>query len=374
MLILRGSPALSPFRLAKLLQDLTAGGVPAVALAAEFVHVVDTSRELTTTERRLLDQLLTYGPNRAATRINGVVQVVAPRPGTISPWSSKATDIAHTCGLDAVKRIERVIAYTVDVGVTAPPFPLSPLGAAQLTLLQAKLHDRMTQAVFGDLETCALLFQHEPARPLNTVPLLANGRAALVAANRNLGLALAEDEIDYLLAAFTKLGRDPSDVELMMFAQANSEHCRHKIFNATWEIDGAAKAKSLFQMIKNTYELHREGILSAYKDNAAVLVGTRGGRFYSDPRTHEYAAHDEEIHMLCKVETHNHPTAISPIPRRRHGLRRRDPRRGRHWARRQAEGRPRRFHRFQSQAYPAPCSPGSRISASPTASSPRSTS
>jgi phosphoribosylformylglycinamidine synthase len=314
MLILRGSPALSPFRLAKLLQDLTAGGVPAVALAAEFVHVVDTSRELTTTERRLLDQLLTYGPNRAATRINGVVQVVAPRPGTISPWSSKATDIAHTCGLDAVKRIERVIAYTVDVGVTAPPFPLSPLGAAQLTLLQAKLHDRMTQAVFGDLETCALLFQHEPARPLNTVPLLANGRAALVAANRNLGLALAEDEIDYLLAAFTKLGRDPSDVELMMFAQANSEHCRHKIFNATWEIDGAAKAKSLFQMIKNTYELHREGILSAYKDNAAVLVGTRGGRFYSDPRTHEYAAHDEDIHLLCKVETHNHPTAISPYP------------------------------------------------------------
>jgi len=314
MLILRGSPALSPFRLAKLLQDLTAGGVPAVALAAEFVHVVDTARELTTTERSLLDKLLTYGPSRAAARINGVVQVVVPRPGTISPWSSKATDIAHTCGLDAIRRIERVIAYTVDVGVTAPPFPLSPLDASQLTLLQAKLHDRMTQAVFGDLNTCELLFQHEPPRQLATVPVHQHGRAALVAANRDLGLALAEDEIDYLLAAFTRLGRDPSDVELMMFAQANSEHCRHKIFNATWEIDGSAKAKSLFQMIKNTYELHSDGILSAYKDNAAVLAGTRGGRFYSDPRTNEYAAHDEDIHLLCKVETHNHPTAISPYP------------------------------------------------------------
>jgi phosphoribosylformylglycinamidine synthase len=314
MLILRGSPALSPFRLAKLLQDLTAGGVPAVALTAEFVHVVDTARELTSTERSLLDKLLTYGPSRAAAKINGVVQIVVPRPGTISPWSSKATDIAHTCGLDAVRRIERVIAYTVDVGVSAPPFPLSPLDASQLTQLQAKLHDRMTQAVFGDLNTCELLFQHEPPRQLATVPVHQHGRAALIAANRDLGLALAEDEIDYLLAAFTKLGRDPSDVELMMFAQANSEHCRHKIFNATWEIDGSAKAKSLFQMIKNTYELHSAGILSAYKDNAAVITGTRGGRFYSDPRTNEYAAHDEDIHLLCKVETHNHPTAISPYP------------------------------------------------------------
>ena len=314
MLILRGSPALSPFRLAKLLQDLTAGSVPAVALSAEFVHVVDTARELTATERSLLDKLLTYGPNRAAAKVNGVVQIVVPRPGTISPWSSKATDIAHTCGLDAIKRIERVIAYTVDVGVPPPPFPLTTLDATQLSALQARLHDRMTQAVFGDLNTCELLFQHEPPRQLATVPVHKHGRAALVAANRDLGLALAEDEIDYLLAAFTKLERDPSDVELMMFAQANSEHCRHKIFNATWEIDGSAKAKSLFQMIKNTYELHSDGILSAYKDNAAVLVGTRGGRFYSDPRTNEYAAHDEDIHLLCKVETHNHPTAISPYP------------------------------------------------------------
>jgi phosphoribosylformylglycinamidine synthase len=142
--------------------------------------------------------------------------------------------------------------------------------------------------------------------------VLAQGRSALVEANTTLGLALAEDEIDYLVKAFTTLGRDPNDIELMMFAQANSEHCRHKIFNATWEIDGSAKDKSLFQMIKNTYNLHPEGILSAYKDNAAVLAGTTGGRFWADPVTHEYAAHTEPVHILCKVETHNHPTAISP--------------------------------------------------------------
>jgi phosphoribosylformylglycinamidine synthase len=314
MLILRGSPALSPFRLAKLQQDLAAAGVPVVGLAAEFVHVVDVARELTGKERGILDQLLTYGPRRESARIEGIAQIVVPRPGTISPWSSKATDIAHICGLTAIKRIERVIAYTIDVGVTTPPFPLSPLEAGQLTLLQAKLHDRMTQAVFGDLATCELLFQHEPARALATIPLRQQGRAALVKANGDLGLALAEDEIDYLLAAFTKLQRDPTDVELMMFAQANSEHCRHKIFNATWDIDGATRDRSLFQMIKNTYELHKDGILSAYRDNAAVLVGTKGGRFYADPRTNEYGATQEDIHLLCKVETHNHPTAISPYP------------------------------------------------------------
>ena len=314
MLILRGSPALSPFRLAKLLQDLTTTGLTACAIDAVFVHVIEVARELTTTERSVLDQLLTYGPSREPAKVNGVVQVVAPRPGTISPWSSKATDIAHLCGLTAIKRIERVIAYTIDVGDTAPPFPLSPIDSGQLQILRGKLHDRMTQVVFGDIAACEILFRHEPPRPLGTVPLLAAGRAALAAANADLGLALAEDEIDYLAAAFTKLGRDPSDVELMMFAQANSEHCRHKIFNATWEIDGAAKDKSLFQMIKNTYELHSDGILSAYKDNAAVFTGTRGGRFYADPRTNEYTTSTEDIHILCKVETHNHPTAISPFP------------------------------------------------------------
>jgi phosphoribosylformylglycinamidine synthase len=314
MLILRGSPALSAFRLAQLLQDVVAAGVPAIALSAEFVHVVDLARELTATERGILDQLLTYGPSRETARFHGLDQIVAPRPGTISPWSSKATDIAHLCGLTAVKRIERVVAYALDTEDTAPPFPLTNLDAGHFRALQARLHDRMTQVVFGDLVTCALLFEHEPARRMATVPVLAAGRSALVSANHDLGLALAGDEIDYLLAAFTKLGRDPSDVELMMFAQANSEHCRHKIFNATWEIDGTARDRSLFQMIRNTHQLHSAGILSAYTDNAAVLTGTRGGRFYADPRTNVYAAHDEDIHLLCKVETHNHPTAISPYP------------------------------------------------------------
>ena len=307
MLILRGSPALSVFRLQKLLQDITVAGVPARAVAAEFVHVAEVSGELAPAQRGVLEKLLTYGPSRSAAAVEGVGLVVAPRPGTISPWSSKATDIAHICGLTAVTRIERVIAYTVDCGGAV-------LSEAQRATLVAKLHDRMTQVVFSDLAECAALFRHESPKPMTSVPVLAQGRAALVAANASLGLALAEDEIDYLVKAFTTLGRDPNDIELMMFAQANSEHCRHKIFNATWEIDGTARDRSLFQMIKYTYEQHRDGILSAYKDNAAVIAGSRGGRFFVDPRTQEYSAHDEDIHLLCKVETHNHPTAISPFP------------------------------------------------------------
>ncbi len=306
MLILRGSPAHSPFRLQKLLESLVAAGLPIRALGAEFVHVAETEGVLTAAQHGILEKLLTYGPSRIATKVEGLVQVIAPRPGTISPWSSKATDIAHICGLNKVKRLERVIAYTIETTAA-----LSPAAARDLA---ARLHDRMTQVVFPDLDSCAVLFRHESPRPSATVPVLAQGRAALVAANTSLGLALAEDEIDYLVAAFTKLGRDPHDVELMMFAQANSEHCRHKIFNATWEIDGSAKDKSLFQMIKNTYQLHSDGILSAYKDNAAVLVGSKGGRFYADPRTNEYTSSTEDIHLLCKVETHNHPTAISPYP------------------------------------------------------------
>jgi phosphoribosylformylglycinamidine synthase len=291
--------------------------MPVRALSAEFVHLVELTGELTPAERGVLEKLLTYGPRRAAVRpdsgITGLVQVVTPRPGTISPWSSKATDIAHICGLAGVKRIERVIVYTIDLGVALGPSPLA-LSPGQRAKLAARLHDRMTQIVFDDLAACAALFRHETPRPLTSVPVLARGRAALVEADRTLGLALADDEIDYLVKVFTALGRDPHDIELMMFAQANSEHCRHKIFNATWDIDGRKRDHSLFQMIKNTYQLHHEGILSAYRDNAAVLEGTRGGRFYADPRTGEYAAHEEDIHLLCKVETHNHPTAISPFP------------------------------------------------------------
>ena len=314
MLILRGSPALSSFRLQKLQAALVADGLPVRALAAEFVHLAETTAPLSPAEHSVLSRLLTYGPRRTAVPVAGLLQIVAPRPGTISPWSSKATDIARLCGLTTVQRLERVIAYTVELDVPPVAFPLSPLDPAQLKTLRAKLHDRMTESVFGDLDACAALFRHEQPRPMNSIPVLAAGRSALVTANQYLGLALADDEIDYLVTAFTTLGRDPNDIELMMFAQANSEHCRHKIFNATWTIDGQPQDQSLFQMIKNTYALHPEGILSAYKDNAAVLVGTRGGRFFADPVTHEYAPHEEEIHLLCKVETHNHPTAISPFP------------------------------------------------------------
>ncbi|HXC02428.1 MAG TPA: phosphoribosylformylglycinamidine synthase [Opitutaceae bacterium] len=315
MLILRGSPALSQFRLQKLLQDLAAAGLPARAVSAEFVHIVELAGDLASSDRAVLEKLLTYGPSRTAAAVTGLVQVVAPRPGTISPWSSKATDIAHICGLASVKRIERVIAYTLDLGADAHfKSQISDLKSEMRQLLAARLHDRMTQVVFGDLAACDVLFHHTAPRPMASVPVLAQGRAALVEADRSLGLALADDEIDYLVRSFQALGRDPNDIELMMFAQANSEHCRHKIFNATWEIDGAPRDRSLFQMIKNTYQLHRDGILSAYKDNAAVLAGTRGGRFFVDPQTGEYAAHAEDIHVLCKVETHNHPTAISPFP------------------------------------------------------------
>jgi phosphoribosylformylglycinamidine synthase len=314
MLTLRGSPALSPFRVQKLLADLVSAGLPARALTAEFVHVAEVEGELTAAQHTVLEKLLTYGPTRRAEPLTGLLQVVAPRPGTLSPWSSKATDIARLCGLTHLRRIERVVAYTIQFDNAQLPPPASMLSGAQLRTLASKLHDRMTQVVFNDLDACAALFRHEQPRPLTTVPVLAGGRAALVQANTDLGLALADDEIDYLVAAFTKLGRDPHDIELMMFAQANSEHCRHKIFNATWEIDGSAKDKSLFQMIKNTYQLHSDGILSAYKDNAAVLAGSKGGRFYADPRTNEYVSAQEDIHLLCKVETHNHPTAISPYP------------------------------------------------------------
>ncbi|HEY4301903.1 MAG TPA: phosphoribosylformylglycinamidine synthase [Candidatus Didemnitutus sp.] len=308
MLILRGAPALSSFRLQKLRQDLQAAGLPVSAVAATFVHLVDVDSEPAPEARATLGALLTYGPRRKPEDVTGEVLVVAPRPGTVSPWSSKATDIAHICGLSGVRRIERVTEFVI------APADGRKIDAPIRTALAARLHDRMTQVVLASPTDGKLLFHHEAPRASATIPLRTQGRSALVAANRSLGLALAEDEIDYLVRNFIALGRDPSDVELMMFAQANSEHCRHKIFNATWEIDGRPQDRSLFQMIRNTYEHHREGILSAYRDNAAVFAGTRGGRFFPDPHTGEYAAHDELIHVLCKVETHNHPTAISPFP------------------------------------------------------------
>ncbi len=304
MLILRGAPALSAFRHGKLLAQLTAK-VPAVSgLYAEFAHFAEVSGTLGADEEQVLARLLKYGPSVPVQEPAGRLFLVVPRFGTISPWSSKASDIAHNCGLDKIQRLERGIAFYVQ----------GELSEGDAQLIAAALHDRMTQLVLERFEDAANLFSHAQPKPLTAVDVLGGGRAALEQANVGLGLALADDEIDYLVTSFTDLGRNPHDIELMMFAQANSEHCRHKIFNASWDIDGESQDKSLFGMIKNTYQMHSEGVLSAYKDNASVIVGHEAGRFYPNPETGEYAATRQPVHILMKVETHNHPTAIAPFP------------------------------------------------------------
>lgn len=304
MLELRGAPALSPFRSHKLYARIQAIVPEVEHVYAEFMHFVDMEGALSDSEQAILDRLLTYGPSVAAEEPNGVLFLVVPRPGTLSPWSSKATDIARNCGLRQIQRIERGTAFYIKSS--------KKLGLDQREKVAALLHDRMTQKVFHEMGGAQLLFSHEEPRPLERISVLAGGRKALVEANRRLGLALADDEIDYLVKSFVGLERDPTDVELMMFAQANSEHCRHKIFNASWDIDGEGQEKSLFAMIRNTFEMNSEGVLSAYKDNASVIRGSRGGRFFPDPVTGVYGYNQEEIHILMKVETHNHPTAIAP--------------------------------------------------------------
>lgn len=301
MLILPGSLALSPFRQSRLLRDLKALVPSVTAVEARFLHLVDGAVE--GEEKSRLAALLEYGDafNGAA---SGTLFLVVPRFGTISPWSSKATDIARNCGLFSVKRIERATAYYVEGSLTA----------ADRNAVATKLHDRMTQAVLFDEAEAGGLFRAEQPKPFSTVDILGGGRAALEKANVEMGFALSADEIDYLVENFQALKRNPSDAELMMFAQANSEHCRHKIFNADWEIDGEKQDRSLFQMIKNTYATSPDNILSAYKDNAAVIVGHKADRFFPEPSKHGYGYSNEDIHILMKVETHNHPTAISPFP------------------------------------------------------------
>ncbi|MEW6765351.1 MAG: phosphoribosylformylglycinamidine synthase [Pseudomonadota bacterium] len=310
MLILPGRSALSQARLDKLLADLRRDEPRITALSAQLVHFVDLESALNDAERRQLEAVLDYGsgdvrPLDAVQRAERLV--VIPRPGTISPWASKATDIAHNCGLSSVHRIERGIIYTLQTRDG------KPLTAGQREAVEAMLHDRMTEAVIPTLDDAVILFRSTEPKPLRVVNVLDGGRPALEQANRDWGLALSDDEIDYLVENFQNLNRNPSDVELMMFAQANSEHCRHKIFNADWVIDGQPQAKSLFGMIRNTYHHAPQGILSAYKDNASVIEGARGGRFFPDTDG-VYRAHEEDIHTLMKVETHNHPTAISPFP------------------------------------------------------------
>ena len=300
MLVYKGVSALSDFRRQKLLQRLQTVNRAVTSIEAEYVHVVDTKNELSPQELTALEKLVSYGTPFTGSR-DGTTYFVIPRPGTISPWSSKATDIVHNATVHSVNRIERGVAYYI------------VSGDVDTEAISTMLHDRMNESVLPAIESAEKLFQTEEPKKLSHIPILDKGKVALQNANKSLGLALADDEIEYLYKSYTGLQRDPTDVELMMFAQVNSEHCRHKIFNADWIIDSVDQSKSLFKMIKNTYEKGGQDVLSAYSDNAAVLKGPQAGRFFAQ-EDGTYTYHTEPIHSVIKVETHNHPTAISPIP------------------------------------------------------------
>jgi phosphoribosylformylglycinamidine synthase len=337
ILTLRGRRALSGFRRNKLLDTLRRQMPDLRGLTTEHRYFVDCARPLAGDERARLDALLDDPSVPQDDIPRGPLLLVTPRLGTISPWSSKATDIAQNCGLEAVRRIERGTVYALDLNRS--------LQASERALVVAAIHDRMTESVILEAQIDALFGQAEPARLL-TVDLglgtsgtappaaeaiaedrrdadLTNARSALARANVELGLALAEDEVDYLVEAYAALGRDPTDAELVMFAQANSEHCRHKIFNAEFVVDGEAQPQSLFAMIRETHRANPQYTLSAYSDNAAVMQGATVQRFYprdtAYPRdsaggnSREYAYSGEPVHPLMKVETHHHPTAIAPF-------------------------------------------------------------
>jgi phosphoribosylformylglycinamidine synthase len=308
-----GGNALPEFRAAALFARLQAQVARIEAIGARHVHWVWSDTELSRADAGRLEALLRYGD--PARPIDGSETiVVAPRLGTISPWASKATDIARNCGL-VVHRIERVTQFTLRL---KKPLigRVAPLDGRERAALAALLHDRMTECVLFDPDAARRLFDEQPARPSVAVDVLGGGRAALEEANRVFGLALSADETDYLLDAFRTLGRNPSDVELMMFAQANSEHCRHKIFNATFTIDGVAEPLSMFQMIRNTEQRAPQHTVVAYSDNAAVMQGRPIERWLPEGYTGapRYGARSDPVHVLMKVETHNHPTAISPFP------------------------------------------------------------
>lgn len=308
MQIFFGNAAVSDFRLAKKL-SLIQSVVPSVTrIFARFIHFaqVKPGAELSELQTHVLHDLFDYGATVERWPDDVESVTVAPRVGTRSPWSSKATEILHICGIDSVASVERGIEYAL-VG-------LDVLDRSGREAAGALLHDRMTETVFGHWGDAEALFEYHAPAPLTEVDLLQQGESALHKANQHLGLALSAEEITYLVAAYRGLGRNPTDIELMMFAQANSEHCRHKIFNADWTIDGEAHDLSLFAMIRNTHRHNPNGTLSAYKDNAAVIAGWPGTRFAVDVASGEYGQTEEPIHFLAKVETHNHPTAISPDP------------------------------------------------------------
>lgn len=314
MLSLRGSAALSPFRIDKILASLQAkvGASSNIKhLYAEFRHFVWTKDATLSVEQQArLEQVLTYGPQLPAEDPSGEFFLVLPRIGTISPWASRATDIVQHCGLPEVQRVERGVAYYVQ---TVNGQAMTP---AECQLLLPLIHDRMTEGVFAHLQDAEQLYHSDSPKPLSRVDLLQGGKAALEKANADMGLALSPDEVDYLFDNFTKIQRNPTDVELMMFAQANSEHCRHKIFNADWVIDGEAQDLSLFAMIRNTHKLNPGKTVVAYSDNSSIVAGqapgTKTKRFYPSADG-AYRFVEEEMHYLMKVETHNHPTAISPF-------------------------------------------------------------
>ena len=315
-----GSSVLSAFRRERLLAQFKEAGLPIADIAARHEHFVSLDAPLDDDETSRLAQLLDYGPAAADEPAKSLALLVIPRLGTMSPWASKATDIAHNCGLDKVRRIERGVRYALvpERGLLGA----KSLDESMLARAADLLHDRMTETVVDASFDGQLLFTPLEGKPMRTVAVQAEGRAALEEANISLGLALSDDEIDYLAQSFTDLGRDPTDVELMMFAQANSEHCRHKIFNAEWVIDGQEQPNTLFGMIRATHKAQPAGTVVAYSDNAAVMEGGAAQRFQAGvpgvagegADAARYVRRDTTVHTLMKVETHNHPTAIAPFP------------------------------------------------------------
>lgn len=305
-LSLRGGPALSPFRLDKLYASLQVNAPSIKHIYAEFIHFAFSESALTTNEQQTLTQILSYGPSGDIETPTGQLFLIIPRIGTISPWASRATDIANHCGLNSLLRLERGIAYYVTTQNG------ESLNAEEKAALFAATHDRMTETVLSSLADAEKLYHQADPKPLSTVDILQGGKTALEAANNAMGLALSPDEVDYLIENYMKMQRNPTDVELMMFAQANSEHCRHKIFNADWVIDGVQQDISLFGMIRNTHKLNPGHTVVAYSDNSSIVAGQKTKRFYPS-HDHRYQFVEENMHYLMKVETHNHPTAISPF-------------------------------------------------------------
>lgn len=306
VLPLRGVTALSDFRVEKLLQKAAALGLPEVKLKSEFWYFVGSEKALDAATVEKLQALLAAQSVKETPEAREGLHLflVTPRLGTISPWASKATNIAENCGLAGIERIERGMAVWLEGTLTDE----------QKQQWAALLHDRMTESVLPDFQTASKLFHHLESETFSTVDVLGGGKEALVKANTEMGLALSADEIDYLVENYQALNRNPSDVELMMFAQANSEHCRHKIFNADFILNGEKQPKSLFGMIRDTHNAHPEGTVVAYKDNSSVIEGAKIERFYPNAAENQgYRFHEEDTHIIMKVETHNHPTAIAPF-------------------------------------------------------------